>query len=109
MELINNIINELVDTEKSLASSFLKAKVLASQIENHEWLSWIDGELEGYSKGNVPLYRQTVCAVFGYCISNNYQIPRQPLVTQGLPKDISQILYTKEFTESIEALEKLTK
>ncbi|NLP59293.1 hypothetical protein, partial [Lutibacter sp. B1] len=36
MKLINDIINELVDTDKSINSPLLKTKVLASRLQNKE-------------------------------------------------------------------------
>ena len=49
MELISQIINDLIDEEKSLNSALLKTKVLASRIQNQNLLDWINNELSGLS------------------------------------------------------------
>ena len=42
MELVSQIINDLVDDQKSLNSALLKTKVLASRIQNVELLYWVN-------------------------------------------------------------------
>ncbi|MBK7490043.1 MAG: hypothetical protein IPI74_09620 [Bacteroidales bacterium] len=59
MKLINDIINELIDTEKSIVSPLLKTKVLASRLGNDVLLTWVSNELKGYeNKDELPDYRK---------------------------------------------------
>jgi hypothetical protein len=48
MELISKIINELIDSEKSLSNPLLKTAVLAHKIKNEQLAEWVNSELEGY-------------------------------------------------------------
>ena len=64
MKLIGDIINELVDSDKSIASPLLKTKVLASRLKNNDLLTWVNSELSGYIN-DVPNYRIFGCSITG--------------------------------------------
>jgi len=109
MELISQIINDLIDEEKSLNSALLKTKVLASRIQNQELLNWVNNELSGYKNTNeLPDYRKEIQNELKGNILNEYtkytniQIP-----TTGLDKTFEKKLRTTNFTESISSLESL--
>lgn len=109
MELISQIINDLIDEEKSLNSALLKTKVLASRIQNQDLLNWVNNELSGYKNTNeIPNYRIGIdnelkgTFLNGYTKYSNTQIP-----TIGLDKSFEKKLRTTDFIESISSLEKL--
>jgi len=109
MELISQIINDLIDEEKSLNSALLKTKVLASRIQNQELLNWVNNELSGYKNTiELPDYRKEIQnelkgnLLNGYTKYTNIQIP-----TTGLDKIFEKNLRTTNFTESISSLESL--
>jgi len=107
MELINTIINELVDTNKSITSPFLKAKVLASQIQNSELLNWADSELQGYKSNNVPDYRTIFGHLQGNCINGYYRLTNYNLPTDNLDEETENKLKTIYLTQGINAIENL--
>ncbi|MEZ7500823.1 hypothetical protein QO200_19100 [Flavobacterium sp. Arc3] len=109
MELVSQIINDLVDDQKSLNSALLKTKVLASRIQNVELLDWVNGELSGYKNyADLPIYRKNIfndlkgSYMNGSMKYTNIQIP-----TAGLDKEFEDRLRSIEFMDSITGLEKL--
>ena len=67
MKLIHEIINELIDTDKSISSPLLKTKVLASRLQNDVLLNWVSYELKGYhTGGDLPDYRKYSGNITGY-------------------------------------------
>lgn len=57
MTIIEHIIDELSDSEKSLTNPLLKTKVLATRIGNEELMKWVNDELSGYKENELPPYR----------------------------------------------------
>lgn len=109
MELISQIINDLVDEEKSLNSALLKTKVLASRIQNQELLSWVNSELSGYkSSDKLPEYRREIQnELKGSFLNGNMKYTNTQIPTVGLDKAFEKKLRTTDFTESISSLENL--
>lgn len=108
MKLISDIINELVDSEKSISSPLLKTKVLASRLQNHELLSWVNNELGNYTDSmNLPEYRKFGCHLIGVHINGNTKYTNQPVLVGGLGEEIEKILTTMEFFQSISTLENM--
>ncbi|MEA3496179.1 MAG: hypothetical protein U9R42_09115 [Bacteroidota bacterium] len=107
MKLISDIINELIDTEKSITSPILKTKVLASRIQNQELLDWINNELRGYGgiKG-LPKYRVYKCNLTGDYINGDMQYNQQPVPTVGLSQEWENVLQNMHFDQSVSSLEK---
>lgn len=111
MKLISQIINDLIDNEKSINGALLKTKVLASRIQNTELIKWVDGELNGYkSKNELPDYRKNIPTYLkGSYLNGNMKYTNQPIPTLGLDKIIQRNLQSAEFQESINVLENLVK
>jgi AbiTii len=110
MKLISDIINELIDTEKSISAPLLKTKVLASRTHNAELLDWVSNELEGYSlKDTLPKYRIYRCQVIGTFTVGYTQYNDQQIPTAGLPESLEDSIRSVEFYQSISGLENLYK
>jgi hypothetical protein len=108
MKLINEIINELVDNEKSISSPLLKTKVLASRLQNDVLLNWVSNELKGYStEADLPDYRKYRGNITGYYIDGGIQYNDQPVPTTGLNRDIEIKLRSMNIYHSISTLETL--
>lgn len=108
MQLISDIINELIDSDKSLVSPLLKTKVLASRLKNTELLTWTNNELNGYTKSmSIPEYRKVNCNISGTYISGHHQFNNQPLPTSGLPKAMESEMRNIDFDHSVAALESM--
>lgn len=110
MKLISDIINELIDSEKSITSPLLKTKVLATRLKNNDLLNWVNSEINGYdTSGEVPEYRECTANVSGMCVNGYTQINDQPLPTFGLAEDIGQEIRQMDFYQGVSTLESLQK
>jgi hypothetical protein len=111
MKLISDIINDLVDNDKSLNSALLKTKVLASRIKNKDLSEWVNKESNGYdSEKELPPYRKNIgCHIKGDYIAGNMKYSNQPIPIIGLDEAFKSSLSQTHFTNSILALESLTK
>lgn len=108
MKLINDIINELIDADKSISSPLLKTKVLASRLQNETLLSWVSNELKGYDDSSqLPEYRKYQANITGTYINGSMQYNDQPVPTMGLKKEFEVVLRSMDFAQSISSLETL--
>lgn len=108
MELISDIINELVDSKKTITSPLLKTKVLASKLKNSELLIWVNNELNGYDPhGDTPEYRKCMCDISGTYINGYTQYNDLPLPTAGLPNEFEKSIKQMVFYDSVATLESL--
>ncbi len=106
MKLINDIINELVDTNISISSALLKTKVLASRLENESLLKWVSNELKGYDNlADLPGYRKFKGHLTGTFINGRTQYNDQPVATTGLNEELVEAINSMNFTQSISSLE----
>lgn len=106
MKLVNDIINELIDSEKSISSPLLKTKVLASRLQNEVLLNWVSKELKGYENTNeLPPYRKYRGNITGTYINGSMQYNNQPVPTAGLKNEFEEFLYSMDFHQSVSSLE----
>lgn len=110
MKLIQDIINDLVDSGKSLTSPLLKTKVLATKLKNKELLDWVDGELAGYDdESSLPRYRISLAFLRG-TYRNGYEIyNNQPLASSVLPQNLAESMNKALLTMSVESMESFLK
>lgn len=102
------LINELVDTDKSINSPLLKTKVLASRLQNKELLDWVTNELKGYEKdGDLPKYRKYQGNLTGTYINGTTQYNNQPIPTIGMNEELIKIINSLNFNQSVSSLENL--
>ena len=107
---IDAIIENLTDVNVSLSQSLLKVKVLLHTIGDKDLNSWIEHELNGYSKGDkVPEYRiipSRVVANFndGYTRYSNHPIP-----LSHLDEDVRNKIQQTPMGQSVAVLEDLVK
>ncbi len=108
MKLINDIINELIDYDKSITSPLLKTKVLASRLQNEPLLNWVSNELKGYyNLESIPDYRKYQANISGTYIIGRLRYNDQPVPTIGLDKGLEEAIHAMNFTQSISTLETL--
>ena len=108
MQELENIINDLTDSNKSLTTALLKVKVLATRIKNSELLNWVGNELNGYSNpNNLPEYRKYLGTTTGTYIYGNHQYNNQPVVTFGLDPELETTINSSDFYNSIQGLENI--
>jgi hypothetical protein len=107
MKLLGDIINELVDTDRSLTAPLLKAKVLAIRIGHRPLTEWVNNEIDGYKNVVVlPEYRKSTARVFGHVTNWPNEDRNYPLPLAGLDKDIFNMLTENNINEGVSVLEK---
>ena len=63
--LLQEVIDDLVNTDKSLISSLMKLNYFGRLIKNHELIEYSTNELNGYkSEENIPDYRKTFSTLY---------------------------------------------
>lgn len=109
MELISQIINDLLDDQKSLSSALLKTKVLARRIQNDELLNWVNNELVGYKNfEHLPDYRKEIFnGLKGNFINGPKKYTNVQIPTSGLDTKFEAKLRATEFFDSVTSLESL--
>lgn len=109
MKLLEEIQNNLTDSDKSLTDILRKAKIVGSLLKNQDLKEWVDRELKGYwglEKNEIPDYRITVAQNFG-----NFSGPfgsgatNAGIPTAYLPEDIKKHFSHLVFRQSISELQ----
>lgn len=110
MKIIQDIINELTDVNKTLTNPLLKIKVLASKLKNQELGKFTNLELSGYSENEqLPNYRLTGCNLKGTIQNGITIIQEQPLATAGLHKELAQSLKVVKLIAGVQTMESFAK
>lgn len=105
MKIIDEIIEELTNKDNHLTDILIKTKVLAFKLKNSELTTWIDNELNGYSKGDLPDYRVMECQIIG-TISNGFQRANNyPIPLVALKKEQAEMIRTMRLAQSISTLD----
>jgi hypothetical protein len=105
MKIVDDLINELTNKDIRLTDILIKTKVLAFKLKNSELSAWIDNELNGYSKSELPNYRILQCQIIG-TVSNGFQRANNyPIPILGLDKELFNGFKTAHLTQSVSALD----
>lgn len=105
MTIIEQIIDELTDSNNSLAIPMLKTKVLAARIGNVQLENWTNDELSGYREKEIPSYR--IAKSSATCtMKQGYQIfENQPLPISLFDKKLIDTIMQYRFYDSIHTLD----
>jgi AbiTii len=109
MQLISDIINNLIDDEKSIYSTLLKTKVLASRIDNEKMLNWVNSELNGYPTDDaLPIYRKNYGShIKGDYLIGNTKYSNQPIPTNGFKEKFGIDIAETTFRQGVSTLEQM--
>ena len=105
MKIIEDLIDELSTPNSRLTDVLIKAKVLAHKLKSVELKEWVDLELNGYTKKNVPEYRIVPCEVIGTLNSGFHMVQNCPLSVSHLKEEHIKALKHCVLTQSISSLE----
>lgn len=111
--MIQKIINELSDNNKSLVNPLLKTKILATRLGNESLLNWVNNELTGYEEvdeNDVPLYR--IAKAIPLCnLQQGYTIKENtPFPISLLPEDFARKIFLEfPLYEGVHTLENYQK
>jgi nitrogen regulatory protein PII len=110
MKILTDLANLLTENDKSITTSLLKIKVLASRLKNYNLYNWINKELSGYqTKEELPKYRISGCNLIGDFQNRGFLVQKQTLATFGLPDFEKEFVSNIEFYQSISVLESYLK
>lgn len=109
--MIKNLITDLAYDNITLSQALTRAKLIAHKIDNDDFKSWINNELNGYSDHNtLPSYRVISCEL--------QAVMNVPFVGQRtMPMDVSSLdkmfegkfsLYEMNVVQSVSTLEENT-
>jgi AbiTii-like protein len=107
MNMIDQIIEDLADSSKSLMGPILKTKVLASRIGNQEIVDWADRESTGYRdrSDSIPAYRVGRAVYKATLQQGSVTQPDTPLPLMIFDDETRQQFFTPRIEESVSALE----
>lgn len=105
MNLIEQIIIALTDSNIPLQDTLLKLKIFAQKINNAELLNLVNSELEGYDKNPVPNYRIIRNPIIGSVANRASQYKNINLPVMHLDKDLRELIGTCEMNQSVAILE----
>jgi len=109
---IDNITQDIVNTEVKLKDIMLKLQVLAFHLEHSELKEWVDFELNGYDNIDVlPIYRKVSGVAYGkvmqdrgfgnYATNNNFKLPTERISDS----EVRETLETIHVKSSVAELE----
>lgn len=105
--LLQEVIDDLVNTKKSLSASLMKLNYFGRLIKNQELIDYTQNELNGYrDQENVPDYRRTIGTLFiDMQISIHRNSGQLPVSMLEKPfRDALKYVYVKEGIAAIEKL-----
>lgn len=107
MNLIDQIIEELTETSKSLAGPLLKTKVLASRIKEQEIVDWADKEMTGYrgQDAQLPDYRHCRAVYRGIMQQRGMEMKEGPIPLMIFDDETKKRFFTPRIEDSVPALE----
>lgn len=108
--LLQEVIDDLVNTEKSLSAPLMKLNYFAKMIKNQELIDYTHQELNGFNKpGKIPDYRKAIGELYVDFQAYIHQHPNKPLPISMIDeryRDAFQYVYIKEGIASVERLAK---
>ncbi len=108
--LLQEVIDDLVNTEKSLSAPLMKLNYFAKLIKNQELIDYTHQELNGYNKPEkIPGYRKAIGELYVDFQAYIHQHPNKPLPISMIDekyREAFQYVYIKEGIASVERLAK---
>lgn len=104
--LLNKVINDLVDAEKSLINALMKLNYFGRITTNAELIDYTLNEIKGYSvNSNLPDYRKIGARLFVDFQAGWNSHPHKELPIGGLDKDIQEVCQFIPVYDSIREIE----
>jgi hypothetical protein len=89
MTLLREIQEAATDSTVAISTVLRKAKILAARLQNPEFESWVDSELNGYpERTGLPPYRKIGVVVQGLLSDGYRQWNGAPIMTSFLPEKL---------------------
>ena len=111
MGILDEIIKDAIESMRPLSDLLRKCKVLASRLQNFDFLNWVNSELEGYPNvESLPEYRKFQVGSYGNFYGpfgrslKNVAIP-----SIAIPDEYREKYKTANLIQSVSALEDLSR
>ena len=106
--LLQQIVEEAVDSKSDVASLLRKCQVLAFRLHNDSLKGWIHNELNGYSDHlEIPEYRVFPCQPVGSFNGIGKVVKNAPIPQMCVPEDVRDCLFTLRFYQGVGTLQEL--
>ena len=107
MDAIQELIEELRQSDANVAGVLLKAKALLDERHSTEFNEWIESELSGYQESQeVPPYRRSPTKSTGhYTVPNDGAMNEIDIPTESLPPEVKEFAETLIVRDGVGALE----
>lgn len=103
--MIKELIKDLSYDKISLNQALMRAKLIAFEINNEDFKSWINKELNGYNNGDkLPEYRIIPCDIFAVLEAYG-QKKLVPYDLSTIDKDLEGKIYKMEVQQSVSIIE----
>ncbi|AAZ19464.1 hypothetical protein Psyc_1616 [Psychrobacter arcticus 273-4] len=104
--MIKELIKDISYDKISLNQALTRAKLIAYKIDNNEFISWINKELNGYDDLDiVPEYRQLACDIVAKVENPYHGSKRVPIDLTELNQNIEGNLYKFNYISGISNIE----
>lgn len=108
--LLQEVIDDLVNTDKSLSSPLMKLNYFAKLVKNQELIDYTHQELNGYDKPDkIPSYRKAVGTLYVDFQAYIHQHTDKPLPISMIDERYREIFKYVHIKEGIASVEKLAK
>ncbi len=109
-DIIQRIQQDILDKDVSLSDVLLRAKLLAYQLKNDEFKSWVKSELDGYrDQDDPPDYRIISGPSLGFFSNRAVTLSDVVVTLSGLPEWLQDQAGRVRIRDSIRAIEELTR
>jgi hypothetical protein len=106
--LLQEVIDDLVNTDKSLSSPLMKLNYFAKLVKNQELIDYTHQELNGYSKPEtIPSYRKAVGTLYVDFQAYIHQHTDKPLPISMIEEKYREVFQYVYINEGIASVEKL--
>lgn len=109
MNLLEEIIFALTDSNTPLQDTLLKLKVFAIKVKNKDLINLITNELNGYDNVPVPEYRIIRNPIIGSAANYGSKYTNITLPLMHLDKETREIIEKCEMYQSVSSLEEFLK
>jgi len=110
----SKIIKDLANSNVDTLTALKRTKVLLSELQDDELLTWVNNEIVGYSdNAPLPSYRQCSGMLNGSYFKGSFAAhmtySNVPLPLGKMPEDVKELLLKIEFRDGIDSLKELYK
>ncbi|MGA2723004.1 MAG: hypothetical protein ABSG79_11405 [Bryobacteraceae bacterium] len=89
MTLLREIQAAATESKVDISTVLRKAKILAARLQNPEFETWVDRELNGYGdRSSLPPYRVVPVEVRGHITRSGLHWDNAPIMTTSLPEKL---------------------